>query len=314
MKSDVLDLIRKTGDLPSLPTVAIRVLALANDPEATLEQIAEVVRNDPALTARVLKVINSPLFGIPREITSIERAAGLLGMRRFKMMALSFSVMYAMENAGAPGGFDFQNYWRHSLTNAVASRLLADAVNPSLHEDAFVGGLLSDIGLLAGSQVAPDLYGPVFARWSESGSWSIEDELELIGVGHPAVSAALLDSWGLPEILCQAIAVHHGDRLDEVMGEAAKLAPVICAGTSITELFCGDISSLEIDACRERCIALTRINADRLEQLLDEVATRVLETATLLSVPVGETVSYAQIQAEAKQQLDRLQSEEAGSQ
>ena len=107
----IRDRFRASEHLPSLPKVAVEVLALTEQPDCTIEQLAGVVQNDPALTARILKIINSPLFGVAKNITSIKQASTLLGMRKLRIMALSFSIVQAVRPNDDRGAFNYELYW-----------------------------------------------------------------------------------------------------------------------------------------------------------------------------------------------------------
>jgi len=301
----IIDRFRASESLPSLPSVAIEVLSLTEQPDCTIEQLASVVQNDPALTARILKVINSPLFGVAKHITSIKQASTLLGMRKLRIMALSFSIVHSIAPREDRGTFDYERYWRVALTAAVAARLLATQTARPLTEDAFVAGLLHNIGLVAGHLTAPDLFAPLLEQQAKTGGWTVEDEIEALGVSHAELSAALLDVWGLPESLTEAV---RGYREAEV-GQPAptgepSLSRLVCAGVAIADLFAGDAAIGDIERCRARCIRLTGIRGESLEHVLDAVATRVQEIASMLSLKIGEPISYERIVSRAKAQLN----------
>ncbi len=302
----IVERFRANENLPSLPGVAVEVLALTEQPDCTIDQLANVIQNDPAITARILKIINSPLFGVAKGITSIKQASTLLGMRKLRIMALSFSIVQAIRRPEGDGAFDYEAYWRQALTAAVASRLLATKTARPITEEAFVAGLLHNIGIVAGYLTAPDLFHPLLERSHKNGRWTVEDEIELLGATHALLSAELLRVWGLPEPL--SIGVEHyreAAPLDESRPTTPDLAHLIAAGVSIAELFAGDASMADIELCRTRCIQLTGIDRELLEQVLDAVATRVQEIAGMLVVKIGPTLTYEQIQRQAEEQLSQ---------
>ncbi len=300
----IIDRFRASERLPSLPSVAVEVLALTEQPDCTIEQLAGVIQNDPALTARILKVINSPLFGVAKHITSIKQASTLLGMRKLRIMALSFSIVHSVSPGEERGAFNYDRYWRQALTAAVAARLLAMHTARSLTEEAFVGGLLHNIGLVAGHLTAPDLFAPLLALQSQRGAWSVEDEVRALGITHAELSAELLDVWGLPESLTQAVRRYRAAEAVELAPAAEPaLSRLICAGVAIAELFAGEATIADIDRCRTRCVALTGIRVEPLENVLDAVATRVQEIANMLAIQIGEPMNYERLVARAKEQL-----------
>lgn len=310
----IIDRFRASENLPSLPSVALQVLSLTEQPDCTIEQLAGVIQNDPALTARILKVINSPLFGVAKNITSIKQASTLLGMRKLRIMALSFSIVHSIAPREERTSFNYERYWRLALTAAVASRLLAMQTAKQLTEDAFVAGLLHNIGLVAGHLTAPDLFAPLLERQAPTGWWTVEDEIETLGVSHAELSAELLDVWGLPQTLTDSVRFYR-DAADRPTGPAdvSALSRLLCAGVAIADLFTGDAALPDIDHCRSACIRLTGIRSEQLEQVLDAVATRVQEIASMLSLQIGETMSYDRIVARAREQLrDAISSAEPG--
>lgn len=302
----IIERFRANENLPSLPGVAVEVLALTEQPDCTIDQLANVIQNDPAITARILKIINSPLFGVAKGITSIKQASTLLGMRKLRIMALSFSIVQAIRRPEGDETFDYEAYWRQALTAAVASRLLATKTARPIAEEAFVAGLLHNIGIVAGYLTAPDLFKPLLERSHKSGRWTVEDEIELLGASHAILSAELLKVWGLPEPLRLGVE-HYRDAapIEPNSSATPDLAHLIAAGVSIAELFAGDASMADIELCRTRCLQLTGIHRELLEQVLDAVATRVQEIAGMLVVKIGPTLTYEQIQRQAEEQLSQ---------
>lgn len=302
----IIERFRANENLPSLPGVAVEVLALTEQPDCTIDQLANVIQNDPAITARILKIINSPLFGVAKGITSIKQASTLLGMRKLRIMALSFSIVQAIRRPEGDETFDYEAYWRQALTAAVASRLLATKTARPLAEDAFVAGLLHNIGTVAGYLTAPDLFQPLLKRGKATGRWSVDDEIELLGATHATLSAELLKVWGLPEALRVGVESYRDAAPLKTTGSTTPgLAHLIAAGVSIAELFGGDASVADIEFCRARCMQLTGIDRELLEQVLDAVATRVQEIAGMLVVKIGPTLTYEQIQRQAEEQLSQ---------
>lgn len=305
MSEGLLEKVRKANNLPSLPNVAVEILRLAKAEDVSVEELAAVIQTDPALTVKMLKVVNSTLFGIPRQISSVRQAVSMLGLRSVKVMALSFSLVSALGSAHAEG-FDFQLYWRRSLSCAAASRLLGKAVAPPLAEEAFVAGLLTDLGMVASWRCASEMYEPVLRAWTKRERPLAEIESDLLGITHARLGRELLETWGLPESLCNAVGAHHGEGLASLSGKPLKLAKIIHSAAAVADLFCQEIPSCELDRVKRQCLEETGIDEDALEEILDKLDEHVCETSRMLSVQVGETVNYAQIQAEAAVQLAQL--------
>ena len=140
------DAIRNASNLPSLPSVAMEVLRISKDPDADIHGLAKAISVDPALSARITQLANSPHYRRGREITSLPQATTLLGMKSVILLALSFSLTSALRRNDECKTFDFGHYWKRSLATAVAARQLAHFVKSPFGDEAFLCGLLARIG------------------------------------------------------------------------------------------------------------------------------------------------------------------------
>lgn len=305
----LLKTVTRTELLPTLPTVALEVLVLTNKSDCTLDQLALCIQNDAALTASILRAINSPLFGVSQHVSSIKQASALLGLRRLRILALSFTIVPALATHYCED-FDYPTFWKHSLTTAVAARLLAAAASPELAEEAFICGLLYNIGLIAASVTSPEQFGRLSAWWQMKGSWDVDDEVRYLGANHAQLSAAVLKTWGIPDCIVHTIACYRESDDPSANDRTIKLRRTIRAAVTLSELFCGDLPCESIEECKDQCQELTGIDPKELESLLDSLACRVLETARMVSVPVGPTTSYDHLQKLATQQIEKLSENE----
>lgn len=290
-----------TDTLPSLPHVAVEVLHLARDADVPMSSLAKVIETDPALAARVLKVVNSSFFALPRRIGSIQQALTMLGLRAVRVMVLSLSFVNTVQEEG--GGFDYEAYWRRSLGSAVAARLIAGAVDRSLEDEAFVAGLLSDLGMVAAWRGARDAYAPVLDAWGRGEGSLVELETRGLETDHAALGGTLLKRWGLPAPVCEAVTSHHAAEGTSAAGTLGII--VRCAG-EVAALFCGELPAGDLDRVRRRCVAETGMGEQALEELFAGLEERLTETASLFAVKVGETIDYDSLQAEAASRLAEL--------
>ncbi|MFN0134223.1 MAG: HDOD domain-containing protein [Phycisphaerales bacterium] len=302
-ESTVLARIRSADNLPSLPNTAVGVLSISKRPDASAEMLAKIIQTDPAVTAKILKVVNSPLFGVPRGVASIKQAIAMIGQRPVTVMVLSFSLVDGIK-ADASSGFDYQAYWRRSLSAAVASRRFGKLVEPSLAEECFVAGLLADLGMIAAARAVPDLYAEVLKVAATKPL--LEAEREVLGVTHAQITETLLTDWGLPEPICRAIGAHHDDDISGLTGPAARIGAVLNSAAHVAGVFCYDIPSERLDDIRALVRSRLGIDGETLETVLNSLDPDVRSAASLLSVNVGETVNYAQLQTEALMQLANL--------
>jgi len=307
MTESLIHRICTSDNLPSLPTVAVEVLRLSRNADASIDDLVEVIQKDPALTGKILKTVNSALFGVSHKIGSLKQAVGLLGLRSVKVIALSFSLVDALKNSDDEHQLNFEMYWRRSLTTAAAARLLAKTIIPQMSEEAFVAGLLSDLGIIAAWRGAPDIYQKILNNWTSGNQRLVEIESQQMGFSHAHLNRELLHKWNLPENLCDVIGAHHGEGIENLSdGQTQKLAQVVHAASTIAELFCQEIPSSELDQVKADCCQETGISSEQLEKILEGLDQYVHEMSDMLSVKVGETTNYAQIQSEATTQLTQL--------
>jgi len=303
--TEMIRTILTADNLPSLPAVALRVLDLADQADASTADIANAIEKDPALAARVLKMVNSSLFGLPNPVGSVQHATVVLGLRTVRGLALSFSLVESLTDPKA-AAFDFQLYWRRSLTTAVLAKLVAEAIDINRRDEALVSGLLCDIGLMAAARTVPDSYDTVWtARHTRRVPVQVIEQ-EKFGVTHAAVGCALLQKWNLPAEICQAVAAHHGDGLEAMPAEDRMLAATTCTAGTLADVFCGDTASTELDAAIQRCAALTGIPESRLHGILERLDGQLKEIADLFSVSIGTSVTYQELRDRAVAKLAAL--------
>ena len=204
------DAIRKALDdsvkLYSLPQTLAEVLRIVADETSGADDLAKVLLKDPAMTTRVLRVVNSPFYGMGRKIGTVSQAVVTIGMRQVTALTLSTSV-YGM-TSNWQSSFDRTRFWRHSLEVAIAARSIGEKVGRKNLEELFVSGLLHDIGLLIMEQSFPEQYGRLWQQHQRQGNLDDLEE-ELWGTNHARVGQFLLEQWRLPESICQAVGRHH---------------------------------------------------------------------------------------------------------
>jgi diguanylate cyclase (GGDEF)-like protein len=307
MSVPILEKIRQADNLPSLPSVAIQVLQMTQSENLSVADIAKVIQQDPALTGKLLRLVNSALFGMSRKISSLQQAMVILGLRTVKVMVLSFSLVNSIDQKGTHG-FDYRLFWRRSLTAAVIARLIAERTQRGIADESFVGGLLCDIGMLAATQCARDLYHPVLTWYRDNPETVQAAEQQVLGLTHEQISADLLDHWGLPDDLCAAVRTHHQPvSAPSAQGDAATpLTCVLRAAATLADVFVADTHAGHLDSIKEQITQGLGIQETVLNSLLEELDAHVQETASLFALNIGETMSYQEIQANAATQLARL--------
>jgi putative nucleotidyltransferase with HDIG domain len=204
------ELIAGVRMLASLPTVVTRVISVLDDPRATSQQIVEVVQQDAAFAAHILRVANSAFFGAAQRIDSLSKAIIFLGTTQIRNLAFGLAVAQSFQ--GIPNTLlSMRTFWNHSILCAICARLLAMEAPAARAEAAFVGGLLHDIGKLVLATGAPDA-----ARLAlvESTADPLRRPLylcerDVFGFDHAEVGGALAKRWLLPANLVAAVEFHH---------------------------------------------------------------------------------------------------------
>ncbi len=218
---------------PELPAVAQQLVAALAEDRLDAAAIARIVGQSPGLTARLLRLVNSPAFGLPRAVDRIDRAVALVGVRELTLLA---SSLLLIEHFGlVPQTLvDVRSFFAHSLAVAAAARHLAQGARPELAETAFAAGLLHDIGRLYCLSVFPER-ASVCLTWCQAHGRSARAvEATVFGMEHAPLGGQLLSAWQLPETLTQAVAGHHRPEgyLDAVVHAADCLAHAAALGAS----------------------------------------------------------------------------------
>ncbi len=198
------------GRLTALPAASSTYPKLVNvmaQPDSSLEQIAAVIVTDPGLSAKLLQVVNSAFFGLPFKVASVPQAVSYLGLTSLRALVLLTSVFAAAEGCPLVDGFSAPRLQRHSLLCArLARSLVTQRAN---RDDAFTGGLLHDIGMLALAVGMNKRYALALRHAERSGRPLAEVETSFLGTSHVAVGAYLASVWGLPGVVVDSIELHH---------------------------------------------------------------------------------------------------------
>lgn len=217
--------------LPTLPTVVSKMIDQVDSPRTSAASLARLISSDQALTAKVLKLANSAYYGFPREISTVNMAIVVLGFNAVKEMGLSLSVFDVFKKTPSAGYFDVTLFWEHSVGCGVASRMLARAYRAPFAGEAFVAGLLHDVGKVILKQYFDAELAEIIKVQKENiVSLEIAEE-QVIGTSHAQIGAWLAEKWNLPTLICETI-LHHHDPWE------AATEPVFVACASIGDYLC----------------------------------------------------------------------------
>ena len=300
----------KAQDLYSLPAVAMEVLELTKNPQVDAAALKRCIETDPALTVKVLRVVNSSLYGLSREVSDLNQALALLGTKPLKLLVLGFSLPPGLF-AGLVGDV-LKRYWRHTLIKAVAARELAERLSRESGDEAFIAGLLQDIGILLLVQELGEPYVAFVDRVLAAGGDLADLETRSLGFDHTMLTSRLLAQWKLPGSLIEAVlSKSTGQSSQEADSPPAGL-PRILQLANLTARFLADGSPDllgELFAAGERYCGL---DDRQFEDLLDGLKEKVVQLAEVLSIDVKDDTDYGGLLAEAHRQLARVAADVAG--
>jgi putative nucleotidyltransferase with HDIG domain len=202
--------IRRIKNLPTLPQVVAQLMQAVNNPNSSASDVARIISNDQSLVSKILRIVNSAFYGLPKRVSTITQATVILGFNTVRNLALGASVFDVFRPGGASlGNWDRSKFWQHSIGCAVATKLLAREVRYSNPEEAFVSGLLHDIGKVVLDQYLPDQFERVLQTVVQEHCSIAEAERMVIGVTHSDIGRWLAENWNLPVQLAEAIGLHH---------------------------------------------------------------------------------------------------------
>jgi putative nucleotidyltransferase with HDIG domain len=218
--------------LPTLPTVVSKMIEMIDDRGASAQDLANLISTDAALTARLLKMANAPYNGFQREISTVDAAVSVLGIDTVKDMGLSLSVFDAFKDAGpAAAGFDAVKFWEHSAACGAAARNLSAKTAPEHSGEAFVAGLLHDIGKIILNQYFGNEWVEALKKSRDENCDLDKAENEVFGVSHSGVGAWLTEKWNLPHLICDAVKHHHAPweaEADPAFAATVTVADAVC--------------------------------------------------------------------------------------
>lgn len=302
MNASVLEAIKRSAAVPSMPQVITRFLEAIQDPHFDYDNIVKILSADPGMVSEVLRLANSALFGVSRKVTNLKQALTLLGPKRTRSLVLGRYLVSSFEGK-VGGGIDTSYFWRRSLAGAVLGARVADSVLPRQREEVFISALLSDVGVPILAEAMPERYQTIIESYAPYGRYfSDDDEREALEVTHAEVSAMVLAYWGLPDLICKAVNLQHtakvgteddAVRIARILNGADRIAKLLCEIPDVTEA--GQICS---DAAEFMGVDLSVIS-----RLLSEIENDVEELATILHIDVIPSTVYDMIAKSVQEKL-----------
>ncbi len=288
-------------NLPSLPVIAVKIIEASKDPDVSLRDVASIISADPAISAKLLKIANSPLYSQRRAINNLREALTLLGFNAALTIALSFSLFHSLKVKGH-SKCNHDNYWKRSILSAQIARLLGQRFRLSKLEDLFLVGLLQDIGILALENLNPPPY-VNYDKMCIKHTERISIERKILKLEHSCVGAWLLNSWNFPATIVNAVL--HSHSLSNHMQVQDKAASQfhLCLSFSgtLADMWLEENPTELFQSTLEAAGLALNIDADEFSQLVAEINKELLVMSALFDVNFDDEIQQGQILEEARE-------------
>ena len=277
-------LVASVSHVATLPAIARKIIPLVENTRSSARDLYELITHDPALVARILSIANSHFYGLPRSINSIHQAITFLGLYSVKNIALMASLPKPCRGNKIIANLCENDLWTHSVAVGIMSRLIVDRLDHTRKDEAFLTGLLHDIGLLVELQALPGPLGEIMEKAAEmrAGRY-IQIEREILGgMDHEALGAALMSKWKFPRSFQHVTGYHH-----EPLKLAADRRGMTCVVHVADHICCArglgyslTCRSEELDVAVLRVLGLTR---EIVERWADDLLKALQEAQALLA-------------------------------
>jgi len=205
----ITEAINTISHIATLPEITLKIIELVENPRSTAQDLNKLISNDPALCARILKVVNSAFYGLPGQIGSINRAIVLLGLNAVKNIVIAASLTKLFRGGRVSPHFSAKDLWSHSIAVGVMSKMIVSRLHNALPDEAFLAGLIHDIGILVQLQAFREPLVEIAERATKEETRYLDLETQIIGVDHQALGAALTTKWKFPRSFQYVTGHHH---------------------------------------------------------------------------------------------------------
>nr|WP_280818788.1 GGDEF domain-containing protein [Thiorhodococcus minor] len=267
-----------------MPGVAVRILEMGRDPDVNIGALAGLLAKDPALSSRMLRLCNSPLYAKRRTTTNLHQAVMLLGLNTTMTMALSFTLSDLFSVAKAQKSA-LERVWKRAIVSALASRRVGERAGLGSLDELYLAGLLQDLGILALHAAVPDRYVPLLEQYEDHARFA-SLERDVLGYDHGEAGTWLMRHWGVPERLAMtAMAVHRLD-VDDLDDEQKQLVYPVAIGGWLADFILSDGTVEPMESAAESASTWLGLAPDGMASLVEEILSDLPEVAALFEMEV----------------------------
>jgi HD-like signal output (HDOD) protein len=269
--------IAEISHIATLPEITLKIIELVEDPSSTAQDLHKVISNDPALCSRILKVVNSAFYGLPRQIGSINRAIVLLGLNAVKNIAIAASLTKLFRGGELCARFSAKDLWIHSIATAACAKLVCDELKLGVSDEAFLAGLIHDIGIMVEVQAMRHELLQVFEEmtFDKDGGPTcdmVELEQKTLGADHQSFGSGLCEAWKFPKSFTY-VTQHHHEPARLPTANRMLTSIVYVADRIVAEAgygFRADLQSLDVDPDVMNDLSLTQEQIDAVKEKLPQ--------------------------------------------
>lgn len=225
--------LKNINELPTLPQVASKIVALSSDPNASAPSFTEIIALDQSLTAKILKLVNSSFYGFPGKINSVNHAVVILGHNEVENLVLATSVFSTLLNEATDLSINKEALWRHSAATATVARLLAGELGQKGANEYFIAGLLHDIGLVYLVAYAHEEVTEIISRVRKGEGHLTDIEEDVLGINHAIIGSELIKIWKLPASIGETVRYHHHPQFAKIDSTPSAVVNLACYLSSI---------------------------------------------------------------------------------
>lgn len=297
------DLIDKQFNLPSPPAIAVKILSTVQQQDFALEDLEKIISADAALTGKMLRIANSAFYSLPKQVSNVNRALSLLGTNVIKNIALSFVIANDLQDA-EDSCFNFNYFWRRSVTAAVAAELVTKELGEP-NEDIFVTALLQDLGVLLMYLFKGEEYANTLKNCIINGGRGLPRlEKEKYRFDHQQLGYLLLENWGLPNSITGPMRFHHEPQA--APEKIQRVASILNTANTLSAIYSGTESAENFRELQKKMEDYFSIGPEKTREILDTVAVQTVAILEIFELDNSNIKPYSELLQEANDELGKL--------